>query len=178
MWHRGVVVIFCFLFALGVYLCLPSAARLKVVKNYLLHGKTSAPLFFGGAAVILLFKILNLSPADFGNYKCALFVIFALICVLSFFKVRDLLAIRGLAVLILFLCNGVLDSVYGRAFLLHNIFVSLVYFTIIFSITIGALPYIFRDFMDKILANSNLSRIVGYVCFACASMSLWVALII
>jgi uncharacterized membrane protein len=178
MWQRSVLVAFGSLFAFGAYLCLPPTTRLREVKNYLLYGKTSALFFFGGATVVLLLKILHLSPADFGNYKYALFMAFALICGLSFFKVRDLLAIRGLAVLVLFLCNSVLDSVYDRVFPLHNIFVSLVYFAIIFFITVGAIPYIFRDCMDKILTNGNLSKVVGSMCLACVSMSLWVAFVI
>jgi hypothetical protein len=166
--------IFCFLFVCVAYLCLISPDCLGKVKNYLLCGRTSAAVFFGGSTAVLLHRILHLSLADFGNYKYPLFVAFALICGLSFFKVRDLLAIRGLAVLVLFLCDSVLDSVYCGTFFLHNTFVCLVYFVIIFSITIGAMPYILRNCIDEFLLNSKLSKFIGYACSICASISLWV----
>jgi hypothetical protein len=178
MWQHVPLVVFCFLFTWMAYLCLLSIDRLEEMRNYLLYGTTSAVIFFGGATAILLYKIVHLSPADFGNYRCLLFVAFAFVCGLSFFRVRDLLAIRGLAVLILFLCDSVLDSVYCKTFFLHNVFVCLVYFVIILSIAIGAMPYILRDCVDKILANDKLAKLIGVGCFIFTLISLWVTVII
>ena len=58
-------------------------------------------VFFGGAAVWFLTRVAVLSEADFGQYRNALFVGFAIVAVLAFFYVTEFLAVRGLAGLIL-----------------------------------------------------------------------------
>src|ERR1700690_1857636 len=56
---------------------------------------------FGAGSVWFLYVICNLSPADFGDYRKILFVLFGLIGVLAFKSVPDFLAVRGAAVLVL-----------------------------------------------------------------------------
>jgi hypothetical protein len=150
---------------------------LKKARSLLLYKQAVSIILFGGATMVLLYKILHLSAADFGDYKHWLFVAFASICGLSFFKVRDLLAVRGLAILLLFLCDKVLDSVYCEEFFLRNAFVCEIYLTITFFMLIGAMPYIFRDCVDKILASEKLSKFAGCLCSIFAIAALGTALI-
>jgi hypothetical protein len=166
------LVLFFLLLLVPAYICPFNGALLEKIRNWLLYWKASAAVLFGGATVVLLHKILHLSVADFGNYRHLLFLAFALICGLSFFKVRDLLALRGLAILLLFLCDGVLDAVYCREFFLHNAFVLVVYCLITFAMTVGAVPYVLRDCIDKILSHKKVANFVGGICFVFALIAL------
>jgi hypothetical protein len=169
---RITLALFCLLPFAFSYLCLFGRDRLRKVKGVLLHDQRAAVVLFGAATVVLLHKVLHLSVADFGNYKYLLFVAFALICGLSFFKVRDLLALRGLAILLLFLCDQVLDEVYCTTFFLHGAFVCVVYVAVIFSMAVGAAPYLLRDTIDRLLLGGKASKFVGYSCLAFAAIAL------
>ncbi|MDR1255597.1 MAG: hypothetical protein LBJ94_01540 [Puniceicoccales bacterium] len=159
------------------YICLLSKGLLEKVRNWLLYGQTAAVILFGGASMVLLHKTLHLSTADFGEYRHSLFIVFALICGLSFFRVRDLLAIRGFAILLLFLCDKILDSVFCVEIFLSNVFVVEIYCVIIFSMAIGAAPYIFRDFMDRIIAGKKSAQLAGCVGCIFAATALGMLLI-
>jgi hypothetical protein len=129
-------------------------------------------MLFGMAVVILLYKILHLSVADFGNYKYPLFAAFSLIYGLSFFRVKDLLAVRGLAILLLLLCDKTLDKIYCTTFFLHGAFVCVVYIIVIFAMAIGAAPYLLRDAIDRLLIGGRVSKFVGYTCLVFATVTL------
>ncbi|MDR1173794.1 MAG: hypothetical protein LBK24_03305, partial [Puniceicoccales bacterium] len=108
---------------------------------------------------VFLVNVLHLSMADFGAHKFSLFAIFATIILFSFFKMRELLSIRGLAVLLLVCSKAMLDNVYCESVLWKNYFVSFVYLIIIFSMLIGSMPYLLRDFLD-FLIKSKASRVI------------------
>jgi hypothetical protein len=165
MSQRAALILFCSLLFATSFLCLFGKNQLKKIRDWLVFKIAATIVLFGGATVVLLYKILHLSLADFGEYRRLLFAAFALICGLSFFKVRDLLAMRGLAILLLFLCDSVLDSVYCSTFFLHNAFVCIVYIAIIFFIFAGAMPYILRDCLDRIIANDAVAATSGCLCF-------------
>src|SRR5471032_242283 len=69
-------------------------------------------IFFGGGAVWFLYRVCHLSPADFGDYRGILFIVFAVISVLSFYCVPDFLAVRGLCVLVLVGATPLMDAAY------------------------------------------------------------------
>jgi hypothetical protein len=115
--------------------------------------------------------VLHLSVADFGEHRFALFALFATIILLSFFKMRELLSIRGLAVLLLVCSKAMLDNVYCEPVLWKNYFVSFVYLVIIFSMIIGSMPYHLRYFLD-FLIKSKTSRVIWGIFLLAYGMSL------
>ena len=118
-------------------------------------------ILFGAASIWFLYKVLNLGPADFGQYKNLLFILFLVTAIGSFRYVPDFLAVRGLAALGLMTAHLLLSATYmqepqTRLFL--NYFV---YFVIVLSLILGATPYKLRDFIDWLYKTDLRSRIVG-----------------
>ena len=142
---------------------------IEAIRNWLLYSKHAVLTTFGTSTIILLYKIFNLSIADFGEYKFFLTILFATTCALSFFKVRELLAVRGLGILSLFFCDYVLDGIYTKISILNNILAAIIYVMIIFGITIGSVPYILRDWMDYLFEHKS-HRIVMRILLGIASI--------
>jgi hypothetical protein len=92
--------------------------------------------------------VLNLSEADFGNYKLVIAMVAVFIYFGSFALVKDFLSVRALCIICLFYSREVLDAAWlqdppSRLFL-----VSVIYIMIILSLYLGAWPYRFRDFFN------------------------------
>ncbi|MDE6432151.1 MAG: hypothetical protein K2L13_02025, partial [Opitutales bacterium] len=164
--------VLCLTFATCAYVCLKSPLQLESVRNWLLYDKRSTLILFGSATVILLYKILHLSTADFGEYKNLLLILFSTICVLSFFKVRELLSVRGLAILMLFFCDYVLDILQASSSILNNILVFVIYIVIVFNIVIGSVPYLLRDWLDHLIEHKDARKVFGYLFSASAFVTL------
>ena len=119
-------------------------------------------LFFGTASVWFLYRVWNLSPADFGEYHVPLFIGFALVAALSFWCVPDFLAVRGLAALVLLAAMPLLEAAYmewshpQRLFLVGFVFVC-----IALAIWLGASPYRLRDFFEWLFRTGGRPRAVG-----------------
>lgn len=140
------------------------------------HGMRSAPsakafprsraaafLLLGTATAWFLYKVTQLGPADFGQYKNLLFILFLGTAVGSFFFVPDFLAVRGLAALILLTAGALLeagDMQYGMGALILK---SFVYFMIVVAILLGASPYKLRDFLDWLYRSERRPRIFGII---------------
>jgi len=89
-----------------------------------------------------LYRIWHLSPADFGDYRMILLGIFGATWLGSFFLVKDFLAVRGVAVLVLMMADPVLDSAFGFYEVGARLWmVSLVFVAIALAIFLGAVPY-------------------------------------
>ena len=102
----------------------------------------AAYLFFGIGGLWFLFRIYHLSPADFGNFRIPLLVLFGATWVLCFLYVKDFLAVRGLAVFTLMAADPLLDSAFGYYEVGARLWmVSLVYAAIALAIFLGAVPY-------------------------------------
>jgi hypothetical protein len=112
----------------------------------------------GLGGVCFLKNVLFLSVADFGEYRVVLFLAFGTILLFSFSKMRELLSIRGLAILLLIYADLALSGVYCEQIYLKNAFVSFVYLVVILAMVIGTLPYLFRNFLELLL-KSQCSRI-------------------
>ena len=105
-------------------------------------------------------KVLNLGPADFGQYKNILFILFLVTAIGSIYYVPDFLAVRGLAAMILLTAGLLLDASYmhyGSALILK----SFVYFAIVVALILGANPYKLRDFFDWLYKSSSRPRAMG-----------------
>ena len=127
------------------------------------RSQVAAYVLLGAAAVWFLYKVTQLGPADFGQYKNILFLVFLVTAVGSFYFVPDFLAVRGLAALILLTAGVLLDAAYlqdpgARLFL-----VSFVYLAIVAALILGASPYKLRDFLSWLYKSEKRPRIFGGV---------------
>jgi hypothetical protein len=118
-------------------------------------------VFFGAATVWFLYRVWNLSPADFGEYHVPLFIGFALVAAFSFWCVPDFLAVRGLAALVLLAAAPLLDAGYMNFQLQVYPLKIFVYLCIALAIWLGASPYRLRDFFEWLFRTSGRPRAVG-----------------
>ncbi len=125
------------------------------------RSQKAAILLLGTAAVWFLYKILHLGPADFGQYKHLLFLLFLIVAIGSFFYVPDFLAVRGLSALALLTSGALLDAAYMQAPQTRLFLVSFVYLIIVLSLYLGASPYRLRDFFDWLYKEDLRPRVAG-----------------
>lgn len=139
-------------------------ALVATVLKALPRSQDAAYLFFGTGAAWFLYKVLDLSPADFGEYRTWLFLGFTVVAVLSFKFVPDFLAVRGLCVLTLLSASPLLAAGYMN--FEHwqiNFYKVAVYLAIALAIWLGAQPYWLRDFFQWLFASRARPRVVGGV---------------
>ena len=120
-------------------------------------------ILMGLGSAWFLYHVANLGEADFGNYKEVLFVSFFAVALLSFFFVRDLLAVRGGAILTLLTAKALLDAAYMQEPVNRLFLVTFVYLCIFLALYLGAVPFKLRDFLDWLLAGSRRIRLFGGV---------------
>ena len=125
------------------------------------RSKKAAYLLLGSAAAWFLYKVTQLGPADFGQYKNILFIVFFLTTIGSFIFVPDFLAVRGLAALALLTSGALLDTAYMEQPTTRLFLVSFVYTVIIAAIILGASPYRLRDFLGWLYLKEIRPRIFG-----------------
>lgn len=127
-----------------------------------IRSQTLAVLLMGGAMVWFLLKIAHLGEADFGQYRQYIFLLFAAVGVASFFSLRDFLAVRGLAVLVLLCAQEVILKAsffqYGWPQLLLNGFT---YLAIVAALWLGASPFRMRDFLEWLYRQPQRSFLLG-----------------
>ncbi len=151
------------LLLLGGYLCVRGARAGALLKQFP-RSQTAAYVTIGLATAWFLFAhILQLGPADFGDYKHIFFVIFLLVGLLSFFYVPDFLAVRGGAALILLGAAAVLSAAFGEPQVSRLFLVTAVYLGIVVAIYLAAVPFRLRDFFEWLFRGSLRSRILGGV---------------
>jgi len=121
----------------------------------------AAYLLLGTAAAWFLYKVMNLGPAEFGQYKNILFLVFLITAVGSFYYVPDFLAVRGLAALTLLTAGVLLDAAYMQLPTSRLFLVSFIYLAIIISLILGASPYRLRDFFEWLYRSESRPRILG-----------------
>lgn len=139
------------------------------------RSRTAAYILLGSAAAWFLYKVTQLGPADFGQYKNLLFILFLVTALGSFIYVPDFLAVRGLAALILLTAGALLEAAfmhYGAALILK----SFVYFAIVVALVLGANPYKLRDFFEWLYRKETRPRIFGGVFAVYGLLLLGVAL--
>lgn len=125
------------------------------------RSKTAAYILLGSATAWFLYKVTQLGPADFGQYKNILFVVFLLTAIGSFIYVPDFLAVRGLAALILLVSGVLLDAAYMELPKTRLFLVSFVYAAIVTAIILGASPFKLRDFLSWLYLKEIRPRIFG-----------------
>jgi hypothetical protein len=139
------------------------------------RSRTAAYILLGSAAAWFLYKITQLGPADFGQYKNLLFGVFLVVAVGSFIYVPDFLAVRGLAALILLTAGTVLNAAYMELPMARLFLVSFVYLAIIIALILGSNPYKLRDFFEWLYRKEARPRIFGGIFAAYGLLLLGVA---
>ena len=140
------------------------------------RSQTAAFLLLGTASVWFLYKVMHLGPADFGQYRNLLFLMFLTVAVGSFFFVPDFLAVRGLAALALLVSGVLLDAAYMQEPRTRLFPVTFVYLVIVLSLYLGASPYRLRDFFDWLYKKELRPRIIGSLLAAYGAVLVGVAL--
>ena len=125
------------------------------------RSQTAAYLLLGGATAWFLYIVTQLGPADFGQYKHILFVVFLVTAVGSFYFVPDFLAVRGLAALMLLTAGTILDASYMEYQTGALILKVFVYLGIVAALILGASPYKLRDFLDWLYKSEQRPRYFG-----------------
>ena len=111
-----------------------------------------------------LWKISLLAQADFGDYKNYLLILFGVTLLASLFYVRDFLAVRGLAIIVLLSANTGLKSAFGLYDIPSRlVLVSFLYLFIVAAIVYGIMPYKMRDTVSWLYAKSARARVLGIV---------------
>ncbi|MDX2109817.1 MAG: hypothetical protein SFY80_06190 [Verrucomicrobiota bacterium] len=150
-----------FLIALGVVV-FTGGTRLAAPALRAMRSMPLAVVLMGGALVWFLYKITQLGEADFGQYKNVLFLIFASVGGLSFFVLKDFLAVRGGAVLVILVAKILLGAAYMQyAFPQRLFLVSFIYVAIILALWVGASPFQLRNASEWILKTAARARLVG-----------------
>lgn len=109
-----------------------------------------------------LFKISQLGPADFGDYKVILFLLFAATLAGSILYVPDFLAVRGVAILVLLAANTGLKSAFGLYDIPERLLlVTILYILIVAAITYGIMPYRMRETIAWLYAGALRARVLG-----------------
>jgi hypothetical protein len=126
------------------------------------RSQTAAYLLFGGAAAWFLSRVAVLSEADFGQFRNQLFIGFAVVAVLAFFYVKEFLAVRGLAALVLLAAGPLLASAFGLYEVpARLLMVSAVYLALTAALVIGAQPWRLRDAIEWLQRVPGRARLVG-----------------
>ena len=138
---------------------------MKTAKNTQAFPRSQVAAFvlLGAAAAWFLYFVLNLGPADFGQYKKILFLVFLVTALGSFYYVPDFLAVRGLAALILLTGWQLLMSAYMQDPMSRLFLVSFVYLGVLVALWLGANPYKLRDFFEWLYKANARPRIMGGV---------------
>ena len=150
-----------FLIAFGAHFLWHGMATEKGAKAFP-RSTAAAYILMGTALIWFLSIVLQLGPADFGQYKKILFLLFLVVGVGSFYFVPDFLAVRGLAALILLTGWQLLMAGYMQAPQSLPI-VCFVYLMVIIALILGASPFKLRDFFNWMYQSAARPKIFGGV---------------
>ncbi len=149
-----------FLIAFGSHFLWHGSASAKTAQAFP-RSTTAAYVLMGIASAWFLYKVMHLGPADFGQYKKLLFLLFLGTAVGSFYFVPDFLAVRGLAALTLLTAGALLDAAYMQLPQARLFLVTFVYVCIVVALILGASPYKLRDFLSWLYKSELRPKIFG-----------------
>lgn len=151
------------LLALGVPLATNHSGFAAMLKAFP-RSSAAANLFFGTGAAWFLWVVAHLGKADLIVDRPYMLIGFAVLAVLSLIYMREFLAVRGLAVLVLLGAMPLLDAAYmeydhpQRLLMVTPVFVA-----VALAIWLGASPFRLRDFFEWLFARPGRTRAVGGV---------------
>ncbi len=149
------------LIVVGLPLLLNSAGYAAMLKA-LPRSTAAGNVFFTVGAAWFIYNIAHLGEADLIIPKPYMLAAFALIAVLSLIYMREFIAVRGLAALVLVGAMPLLDAAYMEYHLPQRlVMVSAVYLAIAIAIWLAAQPWRLRDFFAWMFAMPARARGVG-----------------
>jgi hypothetical protein len=154
------------LVGLGSPLLLASPSVGRFLKGFP-HSRTAAYICFGAGSGWFLWNVWNLPEADFGGHRVLLICIFGVVAASAFNSVPDLLAVRGLCVLVLvgsmpMLMAGYMNYDYWPLYAQKI----LLYVGVSAAIWLGAQPWRLRDCFEWLLFKRLRARVCGCVLLA------------
>lgn len=149
------------LIALSVPLLSNHSGFAAVMKSFP-RSAAAGNLFFGAGAAWFLWVVAHISKADQIIARPYLLVAFGVLAVLSLIYMREFLAVRGLAVLVLLAATPLLDAAYMHYEHPQRLFmVTLVFVAVALAIWVGASPFRLRDFFEWLFARPGRTRGLG-----------------
>jgi hypothetical protein len=103
------------------------------------------------------------SVADFAPYKRWMYLGFSAVGLLSCIYVRDFLAVRGLALVLLLLAKLMVDTAHWADSLWRLVIVGWAYLLVIAGIWLTVSPWRLRDLINWAVANENRTRIIAVI---------------
>ena len=153
----------------GVLLPFPAGVRaLKALPR----SKVATVVFFGAAAAWFLYGIMQMGEADLaGIPRVYMLGGFGAAAAAAFWLLPDLLAVRGLAGLLLLTARPLLDAGFGK--LPHSLALATVTYALIFAaLVFGVAPYLLRDGIAWTTATTGRARGVAGAFLAVAALCL------
>lgn len=142
-----------------------------------MRSKPASWVLFGGASLWFLWHVWHLGEADFGNFKHILLLLFGGTAFGAFFYVRELLAARGAAMLVILGALPLLNAAYMRYEEPQRLFlVTGVYVLLTLGIICGAMPWRLRDFATWLYRQPQRVRRLGQICVGYGAILLIVSL--
>ena len=118
-------------------------------------------VLWGGAFVWFIFHLLTIPNVDLAGFpRSWLIVLFGGSGLLAFKFLPDLLALRGLAVLVLFSCNELLSAGFGQL-PYSRVLAGTSYLLIVVALWGGASPYVWRNAINWVAACARNRYIAG-----------------
>ena len=151
------------LIVLGLPLVFINSATQRVATCFPRSKKAAAVTMLLGSGWFLMRHVVNLSDADFGDYKALITMISLAILLFSFMFLADFLAVRGASILILLFSREALDAAVFQQPETRLFMVFVVYLAIVVALYLSAWPYRLRDFFEWLFRKNGRSNIMGTI---------------
>jgi len=157
-----------FLFVIGLLFALDRSSINTFIRGFPRSLKLSVFFLALGLSWFISRHVMNLSEADFGEYRWYIGGIATLIGVSSYVFVQDFLAVRALCILVLFYSREVLDAAFLQEPTTRLFLVSLIYLIVVGALYFGAWPYRMRDFLSWLFDKPARPPRFGWGIVGCA----------
>ncbi len=142
-------------------LFLISGKKFSSALTVLPRSRAAAVVLWGGAFAWFIFHLLTIPNVDLAGFpRSWLIALFGGAGLLAFRFLPDLLALRGLAVLVLFACNELLSAGFGQL-PYSRVLAGTAYLLIIVALWGGASPYVWRNAIDRVARDGRTRKIAG-----------------
>lgn len=160
------------LFATGILFVSGRNSVQSLVLGFPRSLKMSVFLLALGLFWFIARHVMNLTEADFGEYRWYIGGIAIFIGVSSYVFVQDFLAVRALCILALFYSREVLDAAFLQEPDTRLFLVSIIYLLVAGALYFGAWPYRMRDFLGWLFDKPSRRSSFGLGLLGCAMVVL------
>jgi hypothetical protein len=160
------------LFAAGILFVSSRDSLHSLILGFPRSLKLSVLLLALGLSWFIARHVIQLSEADFGEYRWYIGGIAIFIGVSSYIFVQDFLAVRALCILALFYSREVLDAAFLQEPATRLFLVSIIYLIVAGALYFGAWPYRMRDFLGWLFDKPIRRSSFGFGLLGCAMVLL------